>query len=84
MVQNPMSSGGSLGVGASMPGKIIHGGVHRVDMHARKSADGRAMLAPRRIFALKKRGKRVEDRPKVYNKPQLSLCKPVKKRLMLP
>ena len=59
MVQNPMSSGGSLGVGASMPGKIIHGGVHRVDMHARKSADGRAMLAPRRIFALKKRGKRV-------------------------
>ena len=82
MVQNPMSSGGSLGVGASMPGKIIHGGVHRVDMHARKSADGRAMLAPRRIFALKKRGKRVEDRPKVYNKT--SYVNVVKKRLVLP
>ena len=67
-----MSSGGSLGVGASMPGKTIHDGVHCVDMHARKSADGREMLAPRRIFDLKTRGKRVEDRPKVYNKPQLS------------
>ena len=46
-------------MGASMPGKTIRGGVHCVDMHARKSADGREMLAPRRIFALKKRGKRV-------------------------
>ena len=35
------------------------------------------------FFALKKRGKRVEGRPKVYNKTR-QLCKPVKKRLMLP